>query len=234
MQPKIKVAILDDHQSVIDGYLHRLANTPGVVVVATAAFGHELEPLLATHAVDVLLLDVGVPMAADDPNPYPVLYIIPHLLECYPALHVLVISMHNRRALIKAVMEAGASGYILKDDRETIRDLGAVIQTVANGGVHFSQQALRQFLQNSSESAELTTRQVEVLSLCAAYPDASTAELAHRLRIANSTLRNLMAGAYTKLGVHNRTAAIVKAKHLGILTTLDQAEAKQIEETAAT
>lgn len=198
MSPKINVAILADHQSIIDGYLHRLSPISDIEVVATAAFGNELEALLANHAVDVLLLDVGVPVAADDPNPYPILHLIPTLLQQYPALHVLVISMHNRHALIKAVMEAGASGYILKDDRYTIQELGTVIRTVANGGIHFSQQALRQFLKHQPEDTELTPHQREVLAICAAYPDATTAELAQRLGVAQFTLRNLLAGAYTR------------------------------------
>jgi two-component system, NarL family, nitrate/nitrite response regulator NarL len=226
MHAPIQVAILDDHQSIIDGYLHRLSDTPELEVIATAAFGNELEPLLAQHAVDVLLLDVGVPMAADDPNPYPILHLIPHLLHKYPALHVLVISMHNRRVLIKAVMEAGASGYILKDDRETIRELGAVIRTVAKGGVHFSQQALRHFLKNDTEAALLTIRQLEVLSLCAAHPDASTAEIAQWLKVADSTVRNLLSGTYRRLDVHSCAAAVAKARQLGLITPVDQEMAK--------
>jgi len=221
MNHKIKVAMLDDHQSILDGYLHRLSHLPEIEIVATAAFGAEMESLLEEHAIDVLLLDVAVPIAPNDPNPYPILHIIPKLLQRYPALHVLVISMHNRHTLIKAVMEAGASGYILKDDRETIQQLGAVIRTVANGGIHFSQQAYRQ-LKKPHEDAELTARQLEALSLCAAYPDISTAELAQRLTIAHSTLRNLLSGAYTKLEVRTRTAAIGKARRLGLITPLEQ------------
>ena len=137
-------------------------------------------------------------------------------------LSVLVISMHNRHTLIKAVMEAGASGYILKDDRATIQQLGAVIGMVANGGIHFSQQAYQQ-LKKPREDTELTARQLEALSLCAAYPDVSTAELAQRLAIAHSTLRNLLSGAYTKLEVRTRMAAIGKARQLGLITPLEQA-----------
>ncbi|MCE7988317.1 MAG: DNA-binding response regulator [Caldilinea sp. CFX5] len=220
MHHKIKVAILDDHQSIIDGYCHRLSHLPEIEIVATATYGAELATILARQPVDVLLLDVGVPISADDPNPYPILHTIPHFLQQYPALHVLVISMHNRHTLIKAVMEAGASGYILKDDRETIQHLGAVINTIANGGVHFSQQAYQQF-KKQDDTTTLTPRQLEALSLCAAYPDASTAELAQRLAVAHSTLRNLLSGAYTKLAVRTRTAAIVRARQLGLITPLE-------------
>ena len=61
-------------------------------------------------------------------------------------------------------------------------------------------------------------RQLEALSLCAAYPDATTAELAGMLGVAHSTLRNLLSGAYLRLNVRSRTAAVAKAKRLGLIT----------------
>jgi two-component system nitrate/nitrite response regulator NarL len=217
---KIRVAILDDHQSIVDGYLYRLSQNPQVEVAATCAFGEELEPALADYPTDVLLLDVTVPVGRDNPNPYPILSVIPHLLQLYPDLNILVISMHAERGLIRALMEAGASGYILKEDRAAIRDLGNVILSVAGGGIYFSQKAHQLYARSQLREGGdlLTVRQVEVLSLCAAYPDDSTAGLAQRLAIANSTLRNLLSSAYIKLNVHSRSAAIAKARQMGILT----------------
>ena len=57
---KVRVAILDDHQSIIDGYIYRLSSTPEIEVVATANYGEELEPVLAKYPADVLLLDLSV------------------------------------------------------------------------------------------------------------------------------------------------------------------------------
>src|SRR5689334_10653392 len=127
MPKKIKVAILDDHQSIIDGYLYRLREAPKIEVSGTLAFGSELEPWLAEHPADVMLLDVNVPAAPGNSNPYPILHVIPELLQTYPNLIILVISMHLERALIQAVMEAGASGYILKDDSASLRELGSIV-----------------------------------------------------------------------------------------------------------
>jgi len=96
MVDKIRVAILEDHQSVVDGYLYRLGQTPEIEVVAMAALGEELKPMLADHPADVLILDVGVRTARDNPNPYPILQTIPELLGHYPDLAILVISMYNQ------------------------------------------------------------------------------------------------------------------------------------------
>jgi two-component system nitrate/nitrite response regulator NarL len=61
MSDKIRVTILDDHQSIVDGYLYRLNKKPGIEVVAAIRFGEELEPTLAKYPTDVLLLDFSVP-----------------------------------------------------------------------------------------------------------------------------------------------------------------------------
>jgi DNA-binding NarL/FixJ family response regulator len=220
MPSRIRVIILEDHQSTADGYVYRLKDLPEVEVVGTAASGAELESLLAEHPADVALLDVNVPTAPDNPNPYPILHVIPELLQKYPGLTVLVISMLTDRALIQAVMNAGASGYILKDDSAAIRELGPILLSVAGGGVYLSQQAHQQLFKRPPKQGEpvLTLRQLEALSLCAAYPDHSTADLASKLGVNHSTLRNLLSGAYLRLGVRSRTAAVAKARRLGLIT----------------
>jgi two-component system nitrate/nitrite response regulator NarL len=223
MSKKIRVTILDDHQSIIDGYLYRLSNFPQIEINAVITLGEELEPTLAKHATDVLILDIYVPTSKENPNPYPILYSVPKLLDLYPSLYILVISMHNERSLIRSVTETGVSGYILKDDQAMIRDLGNVILSVASGAVVFSQQ-VHQLLHryNSSQAAEpLLNRQTEILSLCAAYPDSTTAELAQKLGLSNSTVRNLLSDAYLRLGVHTRLAAVTKARQLGMITPLE-------------
>lgn len=221
MADKIRVTILDDHQTIIDGYRFRLGNSPRVEVVASISYGRELEQTLADHPTDVLILDVNVPVSAENPNPYPILHVIPDFLQKYPDLTILVISMHMDRGLIRAVMETGASGYILKEDQATLRDLENVVASVFSGGIHLSRQANDALLRIRSDGSEtyLARRQLEALSLCLAYPDSSTADLAKIMSISNSTVRNLLSGAYIKLGVHNRIAAVTKARQLGLISS---------------
>lgn len=217
---KVRVAILDDHQSIIDGFIYRLSNTPEIEIAGTATFGEELEPLLSKHPTDVLLLDLSVRTTPANPNPFPILHIIPKLLQKYPNLSVLVISMFSEPGLMRSLIEAGASGYILKDDQAAFRDLGNIVLSIAHGGIFFSKKAHNLYLQSATlENGELLTpRQMEVISLCAAYPDASTADLAEMMSISNSTVRNLLSSLYLRLGVHSRTAAVEKARELGLIT----------------
>jgi DNA-binding NarL/FixJ family response regulator len=218
----IRVAILDDHQSIIDGYYYRLGKEPAIEIVGAVHFGEDLEALLARQPVDVLLLDVFAPTSATNSNPYPIIFTIPQLQQRYPGLAALVISMHDDPTLVKAVLEGGASGYILKDDVATIQALAAVVLAVASGGVHFSA-AVYQTLQQQPVSADepiLTRRQLEALSLCAAYPGEPYAHLAVKLGVTESTVRNLLSGAYVRLDVRNRAEAVHKARELRLITPL--------------
>jgi two-component system, NarL family, nitrate/nitrite response regulator NarL len=217
---KVRVAILDDHQSIIDGYIYRLSSTPEIEVVATANFGEELESVLSKHPADVLLLDLSVRTSPENPNPFPILYLVPKLLQKSPNLSVLIISMFAEPGLMRSIIEAGASGYVLKDDQSAFRELGNIVLSVAHGGIYFSKKAHSLYMQadtlNSSDL--LTPRQMEVISLCAAYPDASTSDLAQMMSVSNSTVRNLLSSLYLRLSVHSRTAAVEKAREMGLIT----------------
>jgi two-component system nitrate/nitrite response regulator NarL len=218
MLSKIRVAILDDHQSIIDGFTYRLSMDPAIQIVSTALFGEDLEAMVANNPVDVLLLDISVPNSPQDHNPYPVLHPIPSLLREYPGLNILVISMFTQRSLIEALVNTGISGYIFKDDQSSIQQLDKIVRSVANGGIYFSEGATWEPQAGSPDSI-LTPRQLEALSLCASNPDGDTVFLANELGVTGSTLRNLLSGSYFRLGVRTRAAAIAKAHQLGIIPT---------------
>ena len=217
---KVRVAILDDHQSIIDGYTYRFSSTAEIEVVATATYGEELEPLLLKHPADVLLLDLSVRTSQENSNPFPILHVIPKLLQKHSNLSILVISMFAEPGLMRSLIEAGVSGYVLKDDQSAFRELGNIVLTVAHGGIFFSKKAHSLYMQTDAVNGGdlLTPRQLEVISLCASSPDASTAELAEKMSISNSTVRNLLSNLYLRLGVHSRTAAVEKAREMGLVT----------------
>jgi DNA-binding NarL/FixJ family response regulator len=150
MSAVIRVAILDDHQSIIDGYLFRLNPVKHIEVVITATVSSELERNLVHQATDVLLLDVNVPASAEDSTPQPVLDVIGRLVRAYPHLVIIMISMYAERTLVKALLAAGISGYILKDDHNAIQNLGEVILQVVQGRRYFSPRILEQLPQEDS------------------------------------------------------------------------------------
>ena len=224
MSSKIKVVILEDHQIVADGYSFRLQDSADFEIVGVATLYSDWEPLLAAHPADVALMDVKVPTAPDNPDPYPILRVMPQLIQTYPEMAVLVISAYTEPTLIQGVMKAGANGYILKDDNALLRELKNVLFSVVAGrGIYLSPQAKELLLQREAVGAELglTPRQVEALSLCAAYPTDSTKDLALRMNVSCSTVRNLLSQSYLRLGVSGRSAAVLKAQQLGLLTQVE-------------
>ena len=218
---KIVVAILDGQQSTIDGYYYRLGQNPNIEIAGAASAASQFEDLLAQRPVDVAIVDVRAPTAPDNANPFPALHVLPQLLRKHASLAVLVVSTHEERSMIQALLDAGAKGYIFKDDGEIIRDLATVVMAVATGGVHLSRRAyelMRQAMA-SAHDAQLTLRQLEALSLCAARPGEPLETLAKQLDISPSTLRNTLANIYERLGVHTRLEAILKARELGLIAS---------------
>jgi DNA-binding NarL/FixJ family response regulator len=121
--------------------------------------------------------------------------------------------------LVRSVFTAGANGYILKSDLPAIKTLAAILLSVANGGTYFSP-SIRVFLPGEGPNPggpSLTPRQLEAISLCAAYPGSSLAQLAGEMGISESTLGNLLSGAYARLNVRNRAEAILKVQSLGLI-----------------
>lgn len=215
MSSKIKIAIIDDHQSIVDGYTYRLSGSE-CEIIGVALNGQEIEKILAETRPDVLILDVNVRTSPENSNPYPILPFVRTTLKKYPDLKILVISMLTSCALIEALVNAGVRGYIFKEDDKSIHQLCHVVKSVAEGGVYFSPGAWEKVKQGKS-ALILTSRQLEALSISAAYPDLSTFVLAQKLEVSDSTFRNLLSGAYRRLGVSTRTAAISRANHLGLL-----------------
>lgn len=215
MLQTIRVALLDDHQSIIDGYRYRLSQYPDIEIVAEARYGEELPPLLNQHSVDLLILDVSVPTSAKNPNPYPILHLIPALLEAHPGLRILVISQYPDRTLVKAILDSGASGYLLKDDFAAIRQLGELVASATRDEGLVLSEAVGDKL---PKKGALTKGQQELLSYIAAYPDATLMAVSQHFGRAYTTVRNMLTHIYLRLNVTNKTAAIMVARQRGLIT----------------
>jgi two-component system NarL family response regulator len=224
MSQTIRIAILEDHPAIADGYKYYLQGTNDIQLVATIDVGEELSRLLEEEdPIHVLILDVGVPTSRSNSTPYPIHYLLPQLLQQHPKLNILVISMHKENVLIRTLIDAGASGYIFKDDREALQQFSLIIRMIASGGIYFSREAHKAIMRRASGAQILTPRQMEVLSLCAAYPEKTTAELADLLAVAHATVRNTLSVLYIRLGVRGRAAALIKARELGLIAEMHPA-----------
>lgn len=207
MGTTVKVAIFEDHQSIIDGYIFRLEKKEGIKIVGSCLFGEELKPMLAETEVDVLLLDLSVPISADNQNIYPVRHELSKIVPEYPDLKIIAISVFDQPALVRSLVDIGIRGYILKDDQHSIQNLAHIIRVVADGGTYLSDKLTSSIFGNDP-GIPLTPRQLDALTLCVAYPDLPTSALAQKMGITGSTFRNLLSEAYQRLGVRTKAAAV--------------------------
>jgi len=217
MQSKIRIGILDDHIATASGYKSKLELNHKLAVEWIANYYEQVETCLKNHPTDVLILDIEVSISPGVSEPYPILHAIPFLLQNYPEIKIVVISMHNRPVLIKALKTAGVSGYILKDDINSYEKLDQILLNInENDSIYFSPEALK-YLKNPDEIPELTPRQHEILSLIASNPTMKTKVLAELLYVSPSTIRNHLSDIYLKLGVNNRSSAVLRSQQLGLI-----------------
>ena len=211
--------ILEDHIATAEGYRARLANEPDIEIVGMLSTGRELEMALEKNACDVLLLDLRIPISAENRDSYPTMFLLPDLLERHPNLSVLVISTYDRPAMIDAVLEAGVDGYVLKDDYEAYRELPMLVRMIARGNMYLSARVRENWdaYRRDDSLPNLSPRQVQALALCASFPNERLPKLARRMNLANATLRATLWGAYRKLGVNSRLAAVTRARQIGLL-----------------
>lgn len=217
MMAKIRVAIIEDHQSIIDGYKYRIEKDISISVVATGLNGAELFKIIRNHQLDLLILDVSIPTSEFNNEPIQIFQTVKTIKSEYPLLKIIIITISNQAPLIRKLLELNINGFILKDDRESIQNLTEIIRTVAEGEFHISKEAIAHIRELKDYSVRLSPRQKEILLICANFPDLTTHEIADILSLAHSTIRNQLSRIYARLGVHSRTAAIDRARELLLL-----------------
>jgi two-component system uhpT operon response regulator UhpA len=216
--PRINVSILERFQATIDGYCFRLGENPDIEIRLIYFNAEDFLNELAKKETNVLITGISVRTSAENLNPFPILYYLEQFMRIKPDLKVLVISYVIQPQLIESLIDLGVNGFINKEDNKSIQNLATIVRLVADGGTYFSQGIQHNHFTGKGDRL-LTKRQTEVLYFCSAYPDESTFTLGKMLNVSGSTLRNILSSIYLKLNVRTRTAAIMKAKELGILPT---------------
>lgn len=160
MSHAIKVLLVDDHPMVRDGIMSCLAFYDDVEVIGTANNGKEAISLINQLTPDVIMMDISMP----DLNGIDA---TEQILEISPQSKILIFSMHDNAEYITNAVQAGASGYILKNtDAEEVYQ---AITQVAQGQRYFGENIAKILLSKpvTNETARLTTREQTVLSYLA-------------------------------------------------------------------
>jgi DNA-binding NarL/FixJ family response regulator len=209
----IEVCLVDDQTLVRQGIRALLDLTSDIRVTGEAADGAQALQVITESPPDVLLLDLRLPKL----NGVEVLRELQRRQASVPAL--LITTFDDDLALLDGV-RAGARGYLLKD--VTLEYLASAIRTVAAGG-SLVQPALTERLTRELQNAgsppapkdDLTSRETEILRLLSG--GFSNREIATALRVAEGTVKNHVSAILSKLGVRDRTRAVLKAIQEGII-----------------
>jgi DNA-binding NarL/FixJ family response regulator len=210
----IRVALVDDQMLVRQGIRSLLELTDDIRVAVEAADGEEALEVVAATAVDVVLLDVRMPKRSG-------LDVLRELRARGRAVPAILLTTFSDDSVALEGLRAGARGFLLKD--VSLEQLAEAIRTVAGGGtlvrpavterVRRGIGELRPTFDTLDPPDPLTPRETEVLRLMAG--GYSNREIADALGTAEGTVKNHASVILSKLGVRDRTRAVLKALELG-------------------
>ncbi len=200
----IKVLLVDDHQIVIDGIKSLLEDAPGISCQGWSNSGQEALDQLVDTPVDVVLLDINMPEMDG-------LKTCQLILQQHPEIKVIALTMLSERSMIKAMVQSGARGYLLKNvGRE---ELIRAITRVYSGKSHYSDDIADIILhpewdkEKESTQIILSRREKQILQLI--INELTTHEVAEQLFISENTVETHRRNIMKKLGARN-TAGMVR------------------------
>ena len=210
----IRVLVADDQPLVRGGFRMILDERPDLELIGEAADGEEALRLAAELDPDVILMDVRMPNLDG-------VEATRRLVADGTRARILVLTTFDLDEYVYAAVQAGASGFLLKDVQPT--ELVDAIRVVAAGNSLFGPAATRRLVERfshrpaaSSEGLdELTEREREILRLLA--QGNSNAELAERLFLSEATVKTHVSAVLRKLGVRDRVQAVIAAYEAGLV-----------------
>jgi DNA-binding NarL/FixJ family response regulator len=213
----IRVAVIDDQTLVRQGIISLLSLAPDIEVVAQAANGADIVALVNQHQVELVLMDIQMPQVDG-------IAALQLLAAAGSPVPVIILTTFDDHERVLQSMQAGARGYLLKD--VALEVLVDAIHQVKNGGSllqpAITDKILQSFLRQSPSPSPapapadaLSAKELEILRLMAA--GFSNREIAQSVFKSEGTVKNQVSAILLKLGVRDRTKAVLKAIDLGLL-----------------
>ncbi|GAB2959394.1 response regulator [Nonomuraea fastidiosa] len=205
-EASIRLIVVDDHPIVRDGLCGMFAGEPGIEVVGVAGDGAQAVALAEELRPDVILMDLRMP-GTDGVTA------IKRLAERGSTARVLVLTTYDTDRDVLPAIEAGATGYLLKDAMPD--ELVRAVRAAARGESVLSPSVATRLLGRvRAPSDPLSARELEVLGLIAR--GCTNREAAARLFISEATVKSHLLHIYAKLGVNDRAAAVAAAFERGL------------------
>jgi DNA-binding NarL/FixJ family response regulator len=206
----ISIVLVDDHPVVRMG-MRFLLEAEGMLVVGEAENGSLVKDLAVATQPDLVLMDLRMPVMDGATA-------TAEVLAARPQTRVLVLTTYDDDADILRAVEAGASGYLLKDAPQT--ELVGAIHGALRGETVLSPTIAAKLVNRlrtpNDAASQLTPRELDVLRALAA--GGTNAEIGRTLFISEATVKTHLLRVFTKLGVDDRTAAVTTAIQRGLIT----------------
>jgi DNA-binding NarL/FixJ family response regulator len=204
MKPSIRLFLVDDHRLMNEGLKRVLEGRPGYEVLQMFTDGRSLFDALQHQKPDVIISDISMP-GMDG------LTLARTILEQFPKLPFMFLTMHLNAQYIRPAMQMGVHGYVLKDSKAD--DVFEAIDTVASGKRYLSPKAAAMLLSGPEEQVLLTPRETQVLrALALGY---STKEISERLYISINTVESHRKNLLIKTDCRNVAELILWAVETG-------------------
>jgi DNA-binding NarL/FixJ family response regulator len=210
----MRVVLADDHTLFRAGLRALLDKLPDVQVVAEARDGREAVHMVETHRPDLVLMDIAMPGLNG-------LEATRRLVKAFPAIRVLILSMHKCEEYVWQALRAGAAGYLLKDADPA--ELALAITAVTRGETYLSppisKHLIREYVQRvggeETSLERLTPRQREILQLIA--EGHTTKAIAQRLGLGVKTVDTHRTQMMERLGIHDIAGLVRYAIRMGMV-----------------
>jgi len=204
--------IIDDQTLFRRGLVKLLESDPRIKIVDDAANGVSAMEKIAKNPPDIVLMDIKMPVMDG-------IETTRQIVSQYPKIKVLVLTTFENDGYVVQALKAGASGYLLKDSQpEAI--VSAMI-AILSGERVMTQSVVDQFLNLMSGASQkarydgMTRREIEILRLLG--QGMTNKQIAYRLKISDKTVRNHISNFYSKLGVVDRSQAVLYAVRKGLV-----------------
>lgn len=211
-QPIIRVLLADDHVVVRAGIRQFLEQSTDIRVIAEASNGQEACALLEQHMPDVAVLDIQMPLMSG-------IEVTRWIRSKRLSIGVMVLTAYDDDPYVRAVLQAGANGYVLKtaDPQEIVRGVRDVFVGKSVIDATLAQKLVFN-LAAKTETAiiePLTEREVQILTLTG--KGFTNKAIGVQLSISDRTVQNHLANIFQKLHAESRTEAVMRAVSLGLI-----------------
>ena len=192
---KINLFIIDDHQLVVDGLSSLLNNEERYALVGVCHQPKEVMAMLEELEVDILLTDINMPEMSG-------VELTRNVKKRFPQIKVLALSMFGERQVIKEMIDAGVSGYILKNTGK--KELIAALDKLSDGQTFFGDEVTQELMKSfkgNEEETHLTNREVEIIRLI--ERELSNKKIADLLFISERTVETHRKNIFRKTGTQS-------------------------------